>query len=70
MQWRIRVPALGLDLEVSPRMQDQELRLSPIAYWEGAITATGSHGKRRLSGSGYLEMTGYAGAVAGLQAGD
>jgi predicted secreted hydrolase len=64
-RWRVRVPRQGLDIEVRAQMDDQELRLSPVAYWEGAVRATGTH-----SGRGYLEMTGYAGAVVGLQAGE
>ncbi len=64
-RWRVRVPKPGLDIEVRARMDNQELRLNPIAYWEGAVAAEGSH-----PGRGYLEMTGYAGAVVGLQAGE
>jgi predicted secreted hydrolase len=48
-------------------MRDQELRLNPIAYWEGAVTAIGQRQGRDVRGSGYLEMTGYAGAITGLQ---
>ncbi len=70
MQWRIRLPKLSVDLEVSVRLKDQELRLAPIAYWEGAVRASGNREGRELTGKGYLEMTGYAGAIAGLQAGD
>lgn len=70
MQWRIRIPKLAIDLEVAARMKDQELRLSPIAYWEGVVKACGTRNGRKLGGAGYLEMTGYAGAIAGLQAGD
>ena len=32
-------------------------------YWEGAVTATGMRRGARLSGVGYLEMTGYDRAV-------
>jgi len=66
-RWRVRVPKLGLDVAVSARMDDQELRLKPVAYWEGAVAATGTRAGQAVSGRGYLEMTGYAGAVVGLQ---
>lgn len=65
IRWRVRIPKLGVDLEVRARLDDQELRLNPIAYWEGAIAARGTH-----EGTGYLEMTGYAGKIVGLQAGE
>ena len=63
--WRIRVPSLGLDLEVAPRMADQELylhALGEIAYWEGAVRVSGTRRKKPLQGIGYMELTGYAGA--------
>lgn len=56
----MRVIAPGIDLQLTPSMDDQELdsRLSTGAlYWEGAVTAQ-SNG--RSVGSGYLELTGYA----------
>ncbi len=69
-KWRVRVPKLGLDVEVAARMSDQELRLDPVAYWEGAVSARGTRAGRPVAGAGYLEMTGYAGAVVGLQSGN
>jgi predicted secreted hydrolase len=65
--WRITIPQLQMRLDVSAALQDQELRLKPIMYWEGSIRAHGSAGDKQIKGSGYLEMTGYAGAVAGVQ---
>ena len=56
-RWRLRVPAEGLDLEIAPRLADQEL-LASVRYWEGAVAIRGiSAGSP--GGSGYLEMTGY-----------
>ena len=56
-RWRLRVPAEGLDLEIVPRLADQEL-LASVRYWEGAVAVRGiSAGSP--GGSGYLEMTGY-----------
>jgi len=56
--WRVRVPGHGIDLRVTPRVKDQELRLS-FTYWEGAVSAEGGG----LTGEGYVELTGYAGAI-------
>lgn len=53
-KWRLRSHKLALDVEVTPRVADQELR-TRVRYWEGAVTARGS-----CVGVGYLEMTGYA----------
>ena len=49
------------------RLDSQELVLPPISYWEGAIRAEGSRGGHALKGHGYMELTGYAGALKGLQ---
>ena len=57
--WRITVPAEGLDLTVTPRMRDQEMRLS-IRYWEGAVVVEGTADGVPVEGVGYVELTGYA----------
>ena len=44
-------------------LEDQELALGPITYWEGAIDATGTRDGKAIKGRGYLELTGYAGRV-------
>lgn len=66
--WTLRVAKLALDLEVTAALPDQELVLNPIAYWEGSVRALGTRGDRPVTGRGYLEMTGYAGGLVGLQA--
>jgi predicted secreted hydrolase len=62
IHWKIAVPTLGLELEVKTPLASQELtgktKLAPN-YWEGAIVLTGYGNAQRLSGAGYLEMTGY-----------
>jgi predicted secreted hydrolase len=67
LRWRIRIASQSLDIDVTARMKDQELRLNPIAYWEGAVMAEGKRKGSAIRGSGYLEMTGYSGAITGLQ---
>jgi predicted secreted hydrolase len=44
-------------------LDDQELRIKPITYWEGAIDASGTRDGHAISGRGYLELTGYAGRL-------
>jgi predicted secreted hydrolase/threonine/homoserine/homoserine lactone efflux protein len=56
-RWTVTVPAAGLTLEIEPYLADQELNVS-YAYWEGAVRIGGA-----VSGSGYVEMTGYAGSM-------
>ena len=58
-RWRVRVPLAELDLEVAPRLADQEnrSRLVPqLAYWEGGVDVRAAG---RAVGRGYVELTGY-----------
>jgi predicted secreted hydrolase len=58
-RWRVRVPALGLDIDVAPVLPDQELDTTP-RYWEGAVGVTGERNGHAVSGQGYVELVGYA----------
>ena len=65
--WQIAIPKLDWTLRVQARLPDQEFREPPVIYWEGAIQAEGMRNGKMLVGRGYLEMTGYAGAITGMQ---
>ncbi len=56
--WRLRLPAANLDLTVTPKVADQEMRLT-VRYWEGAVAVSGQAGDQAIGGQGYLEMTRY-----------
>ncbi len=57
-KWRIRVPRRALELEVTPRLPRQEMNTT-FRYWEGSVSATGREAGRPVSGTGYVELTGY-----------
>lgn len=57
-RWRVRVPGEDLDLTVTPYFEQQELDVS-VQYWEGAVRIEGTADGQPVSGSGYVEMTGY-----------
>lgn len=63
-RWTVRVPGVDLVLEIEPLLADQELNVS-YAYWEGAVRVVGARAGRAVAGSGYVEMTGYAGSMQG-----
>jgi predicted secreted hydrolase len=65
VRWRIVSAAADVDLEVDRRLDDQELRTS-FTYWEGAVSLRGTSQGRAVQGAGYVEMTGYAGSMAGV----
>lgn len=62
--WRLRVPVAGVDVMLVPVLVDQELAgtVGGISYWEGAVDVRDTASGRAL-GVGYVELTGYAGAI-------
>jgi predicted secreted hydrolase len=63
-RWTVIAPAVDLVLEIEPYLADQELTVS-YAYWEGAVRVEGERAGQSVRGSGYVEMTGYAGSMQG-----
>lgn len=59
MGWTLRIPRLGLDLDVEPVLEAQELGTS-VRYWEGAVDVAGTRQGAAVGGRGYVELTGYA----------
>ena len=62
--WRISVPSVGLELSGRPQMANQELNVSTV-YWEGAVAFEGTRHGAPVAAEGYIELTGYAGSMAG-----
>jgi len=61
VEWQIEIPSRQLRFKVRPVLNEQELALLPLIYWEGAVDISGSD--RNATGVGYLELTGYAGPL-------
>ena len=65
--WRVRVPSAGVDVVLTPILADQELALTSgggVSYWEGAVDVSDAGRPAARVGTGYVELTGYAGTVA------
>lgn len=64
IMWRISIPSLAIELEMSTPLLDQEMAAVPgggsPTYWEGASRLHGTRRGRPVEGKGYLEMLGYA----------
>lgn len=67
VEWEVSIPSQKLQLHLAARLDDQELVIPPISYWEGAISVSGQRAGRAIKGVGYMELTGYAGALGGLR---
>ena len=63
-RWHLSLPNHGLDLELTPLLDDQEHR-GAFAYWEGAVEVRGINSGQPVAGVGYIEMTGYGDAGVG-----
>jgi predicted secreted hydrolase len=64
--WRVTVKAKGdvpaMDLTYTPIIPNAELdtrQSTSVVYWEGDCTITGTKAGRSITGSGYVELTGY-----------
>jgi predicted secreted hydrolase len=67
--WTIRIPTREINISVTPVVKDQELSTratAGITYWEGAVRLEGFTGGKRITGAGYVELTGYAGGLGGI----
>jgi predicted secreted hydrolase len=65
--WHVRVPGERIDLVLVPTLLDQELagtNAGGISYWEGAVDVRDATAPNRTLGAGYVELTGYAGAIS------
>src|SRR5205807_5906402 len=60
VEWRVEIPEQQIFFAVKTMLDDQELALNQLTYWEGAIEVAGQRAGTPLSGRGYLELTGYA----------
>jgi predicted secreted hydrolase len=63
--WRLHIPSEDIDLQIEPRLADQEMRLS-FVYWEGAVVVSGASAGGAVEGSGYVELTGYKQSMQGV----
>ena len=57
--WQLTIPAHNLMMTVTPLVADQEWKTSRVQYWEGAVKTAGQHGSKKITGRGYVELTGY-----------
>ena len=66
MKWKVTIPSEAIELEITPAFHEQELitnRSTRVTYWEGAVQIRGKARGNPVSGSGYVEMTGYTGKL-------
>lgn len=57
-KWQIDIAKEKLSLTITAKIKNQE-HLFSYSYWEGAVSITGVHNSKKLTGNGYVELTGY-----------
>jgi len=60
--WELELPSLGIKLNLSPDLYDQELynlRSISASYWEGSVSVEGTISDDLVKGKGYVELVGY-----------
>jgi predicted secreted hydrolase len=60
VRWRLELPGEGLDLEIDPLLEGQELDLA-TRVWSGAVEISGRSREGRAAGWGHLDLGGHAG---------
>ncbi len=64
-QWNINIEQINIQMEITPVINDQEMKLF-FRYWEGAVRVNGTLNGEDISGYGYVELTGYAQSMQGV----
>ena len=60
MGWQISVPEYGLEMSLTPVVEDEELcMVQDTCYWEGPVAVSGTREGEPISGQGYVELTGH-----------
>ena len=65
-KWIVEIPSIPLEVTITPVLPDQELRTensTRVTYWEGAVDVHGHDRNAPVTGTGYVELTGYANPV-------
>lgn len=62
-KWRLVDEEAGFDLTVEPIFSNQE-HTGSVIYWEGAVDVRGKTASGEVTGSGYVELAGYADEIA------
>jgi predicted secreted hydrolase len=62
--WQVAFPGAGYQFSLTPTLADQEIRAGApkVTYWEGEVRVQGRRDGAPLTGRGFVELTGYAGA--------
>jgi predicted secreted hydrolase len=67
LEWRIELPDEHISLTIAPRVSNQEMLFAGMHYWEGPTQITGSVGKKKVTGLGFMELVGYRSRYSNIE---
>jgi predicted secreted hydrolase len=59
LAWQIKIPAKAIELNLTAKIENQEMLFGSINYFEGPVSVEGSFGGTAVRGDGFMELVGY-----------
>ena len=56
---KIEIPAKNIDLNLTAKIENQEMLFGSINYWEGPLYVEGLFENKKINGVGFMELVGY-----------
>ncbi len=60
LAWKIKIPAKNIELNLTAKIENQEMLFGSINYWEGPLQVDGDFGGEKVKGVGFMELVGYS----------
>jgi predicted secreted hydrolase len=57
--WKIKIPAKNIELNLTTKIDNQEMLFGSINYWEGPLRVEGNFDGKKVKGVGFMELVGY-----------
>ncbi|AKM78320.1 MAG: hypothetical protein UY31_C0028G0006 [Candidatus Wolfebacteria bacterium GW2011_GWE1_48_7] len=67
LEWKIELPDEHISLLITPQVKNQEMLFAGMHYWEGPTQITGTVGKKKVSGHGFMELVGYRSRYSNIE---
>jgi len=59
LAWKIKIPERNIELNLTAKVDNQEMLFGSINYWEGPLQVEGNFGEEKVKGVGFMELVGY-----------
>jgi predicted secreted hydrolase len=59
LTWKIKIPAKNIELNLTTKIDNQEMLFGSINYWEGPLRVEGNFDGKKVTGVGFMELVGY-----------